>query len=269
MEELRSGLTAEERERIDAGLSLEGAAAFYRQLTPDDMHRLGVVWRDSAAETDLAVLFAQPIIDHRSVIARFAGFGFAPKRSSASGWQGGAAGWYVSGYLERGASGDIVVRQLAIDPERDQQGGVTTDVLRSFRPTNIIAKVRAYLTALPALLLLEQEWGLRDEEPSALATLIVEARAAADAIPAPRGRLTDDFFERLARLCLDEFHLRGRGVLDRVADAEKRPRETIRDWVREATERGFLAPRERGQSVFAPGWRLQGEYEPPRTKEED
>ena len=262
MDTLRSGISDEERQAITDALDIERAA----ERSPEDLERLGLVFRDLNAidPGGIPVLLAWPV-KHATVLARFVAFVFAPSRPMM------AAGWLVAGYVERRPQGDVVVRQLAIEPERDGQS-VTTDVLRSVRPATIIAKVRAYLAALPAVLELEQERGLRSEEPSALAAFAADVRTAVEAIPATdevgRG-YSDAFYERIARLALDEYHRHGRGVLARVAAKEaragepERPRETVKGWIREATRRGFLAPRQRGQGVFEPGWRLRESWKPP------
>jgi hypothetical protein len=261
-EELQSAITREERELLLRDLDLSQAEAFARSHSADQLEELGLVWHGLAVGDDdgLAVLRARPIL-HPTVVARFVAYGFAPRRSVS-------AGWFLAGYIDRRQSGEVVVRQLAIEPEHDQQMGVTTDVLRSFGPATIIAKVRAYLAALPGALALEAEWSGSAFD----AAVAEESRAAAEAIPAPtrgpRG-YDDSHYEEVARLCLDEYALRGRGVLDRVAKRRERPHETVRDWVREATRRGFLAPRERGQNVFEPGVRLRSTWSPPASEKEE
>lgn len=196
-------------------------------LTSAELEELGEVWRAWNAIPSPVALIARParVRGQEHVVARFAAYDFAPRRAMSQ------AGWFLSGYVSRNPDASVVLRQLTIEPEHEAQMGVTPDVLRSFNPTHVLAKVRAYLP--PAE-------GIELEELPTTSTI-------------GRPRLSDEHLIGVARLCLEESNLRGRGWLDRVARRIGSPRETVRDWVRAARRRGFLAPGARGSWIVAPG----------------
>jgi len=225
-EKLQTSITSEERDRLLRALDLDAAAAY----TSDELEQLGVVWRATNAIPNPVLLIARQarVKDHSDVVARFAAYDFAPRRAIAQ------SGWFLSGYVSQVSGAAYAIRQLAVEPEHDGQTGVTPDVLRSFNPTQIVAKVRAVLPVME---------GVELEE-----------------LPGPsrvgRPRLSDEHLIRIAHVCLEELDLRGRGWLERVARREGSPRETVRPWIREARRRGYLAKGERGSWIIAAGPRL-------------
>jgi transposase-like protein len=251
-EAIQSSVTREERELLLRGLDL-GAAD---QHTSDELEQLGTIWRGTSAIPSPVLLVARParVKDHPQVIARFAAFDFAPRRAMAQ------AGWFVSGYVSRLDDGTVVVRQVAIEPEREGQIGISPDVLRSVNSTQILAKVRAYLSELPAAIALETRAG----RPASTGDLTVVAQGArlaeemaTEQVQVGRRKLPDEHLIQVARVCLDEYKHGGRGWLARAAKRLDAPRETVRGWVREARRRGFLGEGERGRSHVEPGSALR------------
>ncbi|MCS7007393.1 MAG: hypothetical protein RMM28_09350 [Thermoleophilia bacterium] len=238
--DLPVGITEEERAWLESQLAI---SAWERQELPDAA-RLGEILTAYSAIPHPVVLGAQPITEHPPLLARFYAYEFlGPRRASAH------AGWFLSGYLVRRPSGDVAIRDLAIEPEQETQIGITTDVLRAISPSQIVAKVRAYLDALPDLLALE---GAED------AALADESREVARSTSTRRGRpsFSDPFFEQLARECLKDYAKNGPGVIPRIARRHNRPEETVRQWIRRATREGWLQPRQPGEPVWLPGPRL-------------
>jgi hypothetical protein len=97
-------------------------------------------------------------------------------------------------------------------------------------------------------------------------------RAAGDAKRAPaltrRGPhgLGDDHYRRIAVAYLDLADAgMGRGLVQELARLEKRPTETVRDWIHEARNRGFLTKGERGRVGAFPGPMLT-DYKPPSRR---
>ena len=139
-----------------------------------------------------------------------------------------------------------MLHSIWIWPRGPGQIGVTTDVLRAIKPGRLVASIRPYLDVLPDPLELEEGRGAN----------------------ARRGRppLSDELLERFAHELIAEYEVNGAGALRRVAERLARDEglhpDTARRRAREATRRGLLAPRESGQSVFAPGWRLLPRRQP-------
>ena len=152
-----------------------------------------------------------------------------PRKASA------LPGWFITGHLAKLPSGEVVVRDLAIEPEHEGQPGVSTDVLRMVSGSQIVARVRAYLASLPGVLALDREFGQPEFSEDDERELAAAAASATSTMSAPgaggRG-FGDDFFEQLARDCLEEYALRGRGVTQRIAKKRKRSPETVRQWMR-------------------------------------
>jgi hypothetical protein len=69
---------------------------------------------------------------------------------------------------------------------------------------------------------------------------------------ASRRPLAHDHYRRIALRYLEILEER-RDVLVALAQEESVPRETIRDWVRKATELGFLGPGTPGRAEQRPG----------------
>ena len=81
-----------------------------------------------------------------------------------------------------------------------------------------------------------------------------------------RGRkgYPDLHYQRIALKAVELFTGGERHVVKALAEEEKRPYQTVRDWVRRARseELGFLAPVKQGRSDFRPGPNLYTKEEP-------
>lgn len=89
---------------------------------------------------------------------------------------------------------------------------------------------------------------------------VAELAAQAPAKPG-RPRKPPEDYERIARRYLELVKAGRRDVLKALAKEERRPRETIRDWVRKATKEGFLAPGKQGRAQVRPGPNLNPKEE--------
>ena len=268
-ERLKTSIAPDERALLEQELNWW---AKYEDLTDEEFERraseeeaanrkLAVVWQATNAIPSPVLIVARParVSEDDSIVARFAAFDFGPKK------QGRReailqSGWFLSGYISRQRSGKFALRQLAIEPENPGQFGVTADVLRGLNPTMILAKVHAYLHDVAGA---SAERHLTKQERDQISAGVTLAVEMAEPGRGRRGRRQSDL-ERIARLCLDEYHLRGKGWLQRVVERENRPFGTIRDWVRAATKEGYLnGERGPGQTHLEPGPKLRGVWKPP------
>jgi hypothetical protein len=254
--ELHVGLTDEERARCRAVLAdpLGADDAFLRfqqYLSPEQQEEY---WEDRQTEIDgtACVLAAWPV-DHAHVSARFLAFDWAPKR-------GGGAFWFLSGYLGRTQSGDEALTHLAFECEHDEELAVTTDVLRSFKPAEIVAKSNAVLAATAKREELLATWDLPDIDT--LRELEQTAREArAMTLVRGRGGFPDNYYCGLAFDYLEEKR-KGRGALGRLASLYGREYKTIRDHLSRAKAREFLQGGEPGTLSYEAGPRLYASSEP-------
>lgn len=247
MDELRSGLTAEERELLLGDLDIEHAAA----LPPEHLERLAAIWDRIPTTGRPAVLRARSVDHPSGVFARFIAYDFLGPRGAA------ASGWFVTGYVAHSSSGEVVLERLAIEPEHEDQPGVTTEVLRGIAPAEILVRTRHYLAVAPDVLDLERELEVAPSS-GALGSAPSSAAGGPTSSPRRRGRppLDDDVLEAFAHELIADYAANRRGVLRRAAERHGISWEGARRRAREATKRGYLAPRERGQNAFVPGWKL-------------
>jgi hypothetical protein len=172
--------------------------------------------------------------------------------------------WFVQGVLRRGPSGPAIVSKLTIEhfPVRARAvpaeitGGVLRDLqlgtirdqaLRDLEPT---ATGRAAMAQVGG-------WHVSGKDVE------VARRAADEASKSRRGRpgYPSEHYRRIALRYLELIE-RHRNVLVVLAAEESEragrtiPRETVRDWVRKATERGYLAPGKPGRAEARPGSNL-------------
>jgi hypothetical protein len=271
MARLPVGITKEERDWRKAQVGWVTAAEGH---APEHLKELGDVLRDYSAIGWPTLLRADAVDDpdHPTVIARFQAYADMGPRDKPHLWRG----WDITGYLLRLESGEIVVRDLAIEAEDEgQQLGMTTDVLRQVSVSAIIVKARAYLTALPDVLALERKWHraeLSETEEAQVVEGVAETVRMMSAPsrrrgPRPRGAAFD---EQLAWDVLDAYKAdRRAGVTNRIAEKYDRSPETVRQWFRRLTRDGWLEPRERGQSVWLPGPRLRARKQIERVLRDD
>lgn len=257
-EKLRAGLTKQERaevqESLDPDARLAAWEATWGPLSNVQKERLNELWNSFHELPGPVWLNARRVNDpeSKSVFARFVAYYLLSPEAQAP-----APGWYVSGYLARTPTSGTTVRQLAIEPENEDQPGVTVEVLRGVKPGEIIGKVRALFDVTAQAAALEQGWGTRHlslDQRNEIATLADEARR----ITLKRGAkgFPDSYYRGLAAAYVEE-RGRGRGVLNRLADRYDRPRETIRDHLNRARTRGFLQGGGRsGKLSYEPGPRF-------------
>ena len=119
-------------------------------VSAEALERLGTLWQRVPSGRP-ALLLGRPV-EHPTVFARFFAYDFIGPRGSSA-W----AGWFLSGYLARMPSGEVVLERLAIEPEHEAQPGVTTEVLRSIAPAGIIVGTQAFLEVIPEVLALVDE----------------------------------------------------------------------------------------------------------------
>ena len=178
-------------------------------------------------------------------------------------------GQLAIGSLNVGLSADVVDARRRRRPRRlDERSpaGVTTSLLRSIPLLKILDQARLALTAWPEFEL--AKWLTGDEEARVRnlqgARAVRETLEELTAAPTKRGRpgFDDTFYEQIARQYLDLQARHGaRGLLDRLGDAQAPPcqRETVRDWVRRATQLGYLSPATPGRAGRSAGARLTTE----------
>jgi hypothetical protein len=209
---------------------------------------------------DFPFVMAWPLDDPEDdALAEFrAGVLIAPGRDARP------APWLVEGLLYRDPIGppivgSVSVRHFPLDQERVLE--VTGVVLRGLPLGAIREHALAGLegTRLAREAMAETGWTIA---PAA----VERAREAAEEARRPRpGRpsLPDEHYARIAGRYLELIDAGVRHVLVALAAEESIragrtiPRETIRDWVRKATERGYLAPGKPGRAEARPGSKLK------------
>lgn len=161
-----------------------------------------------------------------------------------------ASEWAVRGRL-RVVDGQLVLEHLTF---HSPPPGVTSGMLRQLPLGLILAAARRQLEQLG------HAANMTDAPVNDFTTAARELAQQVDPAQMRRGRhgYPDDFYRRIAfaYLALQEQRESARGLLDDLAEAENKPRETIRDWVREARTRGFLSPTTRGRAGASPGPKL-------------
>jgi hypothetical protein len=257
-----TSLQADERAALLQSIDYVAQAEVARSA--DEWQRLGDIWHAFHEVGGPGSLIARPAtaVEDQSIIARFAAYYLLPPKRGAPDF----SGWFASGYLSRQhRSGTIAVRQLAIEPEYPGQT-LTRDIVSAISLDRIARKAGAYLEALLAL---------DDAELIELNENRAHVENAARSLSAAQHPLRARY-EEVARLCLDEQYRRGRGVLERVrAELGRRlgreidgqnplPKETLREWIRQARREPFLylEPGQRGRLDFRPGPGLRGRWFP-------
>lgn len=250
MDELHVGLTPEERASCRAVLAdpLRVDGAFRRFQGSLSHERQEEYWEDPAADiSGTALVLNAWRVEHPYVSVRFLAFDWAPKR-------GHGAFWFLSGYLGRTHAGDDALTHLAFECEHDEELAVTTDVLRSFKPAEIIAKTYAVLAVTAKREELLAAWGLPD-----IGTLRELEESAVDArsmqLRRGRGGFPDRYYRGLAFDYLMQRE-RGRGALKRLAKMYGREYATIRDHLTRAKARRFLQGGKAGTLSYEAGPRL-------------
>jgi hypothetical protein len=167
--------------------------------------------------------------------------------------------WLISGVLRRTEEGPPILSELSVEPGSEDVVEVTGTVLRGIPVAIIrervlgwpgpIAKTREIMAATGG-------WNVTAEDVKRAKRVA----AAAARQPLNRGRrgYPHDHYRRIALRYLALLEER-RDVLVGLAQEESDllgkavPRETVRDWVRRATELGFLVPGTPGRASNRPG----------------
>lgn len=174
--------------------------------------------------------------------------------------------WLVAGYIAA-RDGRLFLDQISIEAETETPaGGITSTTLRKLSLPQILAAAEYALTERPDWfdLLERHHLGVVPAADYANAQQTATATAAAGRSHPGRPRRPDALLVWTARTYLGLLRLDvRRGILIELAklatEREKRPitRETVRDWVKAARDRGYLEGGLQGRAGARPGPRLQ------------
>ncbi|MCU1592173.1 MAG: hypothetical protein JWP11_3429 [Frankiales bacterium] len=193
-------------------------------------------------------------------------------------WWGPTEDWDVTGVVER-AGARLQVRSFEVVPhvlphgltDRAESvpvapGGVTPKLLRDVPLGRLMDQVHVALLAETRRLASgdgEHQQHARERWSRHAPALSPEG----EPLRRPgRPPLADDLLFRLSVAYIED--TQGRGVTGRLAEQFDRPEATIRDWIRAARARGYLAAAEQGRRSAAPGPRLLDEVMKDWTGEE-
>jgi hypothetical protein len=135
-------------------------------------------------------------------------------------------------------------------------GGVTSRTLRSIPLGSILRDVRERVASEPDLVAVWEQWGGR----ASTGAKRLAAKVAKDVgRRVPGEPYSDDHYRQVALVRLE---LERRGSTSVTKDMAGRlgvSEQTVKDWTRKATERGFLTPGVRGRRGRLPGPKLVDE----------
>ena len=207
--------------------------------------------RDAGSPGDWPYVLARPLewSADPSALAEFAaGVLIAPTPGSSP------EPWQVRGLLYRDPKGPPIVGNVTVEHfpigRKTARMEVTGTVLRGVN----LGEIRSHAVAgLEGVLIARELFRVEAQRMEPARRVVSEARKR------KRGRpgFPDEHFERIALRYLELLHEGRRDVLVALAQEENRPRETVRDWVRKATERGYLAPGKPGRAEARPGPKLK------------
>jgi hypothetical protein len=271
-EQLVPGITAHERELLLDALDLKATERRKTRMSDESWQRLALIAEGLADHPAHPLLLIARAVDHESAFARFAAYDLIEVRHGIS------AGWFLSGHLQQltarvrrsgrwiDTPGGVVLRDLVVEPEREGQPGLSSDVLRGIKPQLIIGKTRAFLTSAADFVRADPD-GVAPEERAAGEAAAAAAARAWPHRPIQRGSrgYDDEHYRRIAQVVLEEYAKGDAGpIAMRVAKRYRRRGEkthvmpgTMRDWMRESERRGFLQRPSAGHRAFLPGWRLK------------
>lgn len=163
--------------------------------------------------------------------------------------RGECAIWLAYGELRRNTDGFIGLATLGIGPGVGGDRGITSEVMRAIKPSQLLREARADL-AKKASWLEAQAAGFELSDP--LAGIAEQSASVLErTTPRARGRapLPPDFYFQIARefLGVQDDEQRRDGVYRVLARRHGKPIETIRTWVRKAQREGFLSSGLRGK----------------------
>jgi hypothetical protein len=202
--------------------------------------------------------------DEADALASFVAL--APARRSRS---GEAEWWLVRGVLRRSAEGPPLLTRVSVEHWKDPEAEVTGIAMRDLNFGAIRESACASLAFQPVIFKIgekvAQQGGYNVFRLAGWNEQWAQAAAAEAERPLRRGRkgYPKEHYHRIALRYLDLIGSGRRDVLKALAaEEEKRlgravPRETVRDWVRKATELGFLAPGKQGRASARPGPNLK------------
>lgn len=145
--------------------------------------------------------------------------------------------WRINGDVVRTEHG-LKVSRIEVDTDPAGPAEVTGTLMRQIPLGTLLDYVRGRVSAT-------------------LAEDLPEASTAAQAVPAGRTALTEDFLRDVAISYLRETAPgQPRGATRRLAEAYGRPEETIRTWIGRARRSGWLGPSAKGRAGAEPGPRL-------------
>jgi len=172
--------------------------------------------------------------------------------------------WQLGGVLYRDAKGPPIVGDLTVEHFRVDRKLARVEVTGTVLRGLPLGSIRdSAVDQLPSIEIGRDAMAVVDPLHVRAKEVDQARRAAKEAGKTKPGRpgYPDEHYRRIALryLTLVERH---RNVLVALATEESKrlgrivPRETVRDWVRKATERGYLAPGKPGRAEARPGSKL-------------
>jgi hypothetical protein len=169
--------------------------------------------------------------------------------------------WLLRGVIRLVEGGPPILSRVSVEHFGSAAMEVTSTAIR-FPLARVrslaLARLREKRTFLE--IFREAGWEVQPEEEEWARQIEREAKKLTLS-PGPKG-YPRNFYRRLALRHVDLVRSGRRDVLKALADEETErlsrrvPRETIRDWIRKATELEFLAPGKRGVAEERPGPKL-------------
>jgi hypothetical protein len=199
------------------------------------------------------VLADEPEADEEGSLASFVAL--APARASRT---GDVEWWLVRGVLRRSDEGPPGLARVAVEHFDDPNAEVTPTTMRDLNFGTIREQACHALAFAEVIhdVHLKGRGGWTRHDDAWVRKVAEEAKR-----PLRRGRkgYPNEHYRWIAVRYLEIVGTGRRDVLKALATEEEArlgrpvPRETVRDWVRKATELGYLAPGKRGRASARPG----------------
>jgi hypothetical protein len=162
--------------------------------------------------------------------------------------------WLIRAVLRAAVDSPLTLTRLSVEHFFRPDVEVTGHVLHLIPVAEIRNRAQAWLRAKEITLSAFAEAGEKVSAADRRWARMVAAEAGK--LPLNRGRkgYPADHYRRIALRAIDLFNVeRRRDVLKALASEEERPYQTIREWIRQARDRGLLAPSKQGRTDFRPG----------------
>jgi hypothetical protein len=158
-------------------------------------------------------------------------------------------GWIAYGLLTV-EHGHLTIATMRLATLGERRDGVTSVLIRRVRVDAILQAARERLVDTTFGDLAGGDWA---HQAHAVKEAMhgVELKRGREGYPA-------DHYRKIALRALQLQAEHGaRGVRQRLAEAEGRPPETVRDWIKRARQLGYLAPATPGRAGYVPGPNLE------------